>query len=607
MTRTAIAVSVLFASLPAWAAVEVPCDAFSLGMPHDAPEPVELAAAHFVARAAILGGRKAEADGSPAVTVSLRLCAGAEPEAAAGARGELENLAGFQRREAYVLAVAADRRSVTALAVEPLGLAHACSDLERRLRVADGRLVLSFPEWNPAAGPWEMLEKPALEVRGEYLNIGYDIPPITPHQWDRPQWRDYVDRLVLARLNHFYFYLWIDAWTMYPGSKLSQQPLNRRLHEELREAIGYARRRGLRVVFMVCPTFWPRDVWEAHPECHADIVYVRHGFCAACPRSPGAWRLMEEIWRSEMEWFRDVDACQIWFYDPGGCWCERHGCAANQAETLHRQVVTFGRLFREFNPRGGIEINLWPIWLWEADGRPPYREDFARQVQRSFAAEAPPTMVGATHADAVLPALEKRMGFETTGFIFEMNHESGYTFLIPDLETSRAAVQRLVAHGHDGGFGHRLEATTRFASTAFMADFMWRPDLTPEAAALRFAAWQTASDSAGRLLADAILLLERFTMEGADADTGRRMAALTRQAVAAAPAAVQPELGHLTAMMDALEVVGATVESPVTDASERFGAALEASPVFKRLAADPGKFFDRYRGLLALGWRQHPF
>jgi hypothetical protein len=593
----------------ALADLEVRPDEFTLTAPEDAPIAVGSAIAHLTAKARHLGGKAPAPDvGSRAVEVRLRIRAGDEPQEPEDRRGFFSGLADFQKQEAYVLALSADRRSMEAVALHPQGLVHACSDLERRLRVHEGKLVLAFPEWPADAPPRELLEMPALEVRGEYLNIGYNIPPITPHEWNRQQWRDYIDQLVLARLNHFYFYLWIDTWTMYPGSKLSRQPLNRRLHEELRNAIDYAHQRGLRVVFMLCPTFWPRDVWEAHPECRADIIYARQGYPAACPRSPGAWKLMEDIWRSEMEWFRQADACQIWFYDPGGCWCERHGCAAAQAETLHRQVVTFGHLFRQLHPGAGIEVNLWPIWLWEAEKRLSYRQDLARLLKDSFGTETTPlTIVGATHHDSVLPGPEKQMGFKTSGFLFEMNHESGYAFLIPGLETSRAAVRRLVEHGHDGGFSHRLEALTRFPSTCFMADAMWQPSLTPEAVAVRFAEWQTASGPAGRRLADAILLLERFTMQGADAATGARMAALTRQAIAEAPPAVRPSLDHFTAMMDALHVLSREIESPSADSVEQFRAALKASPAFQSLCAEPKTFLEKYRPWLQQGWAKQPF
>ncbi|MDX9973824.1 MAG: hypothetical protein RBU21_12645 [FCB group bacterium] len=558
--------------------------------------------------------RFAELAGESATEPSVLVCIGRmmerfpylASEALERTGSSRRNLKSFQEREGYFLI--REGNILYAAGLDVLGTVHAVSDLQSRLRARDGKVWFDFPEWKEG-GHGVLFEKPAIETRGEYLNIGYNIPGITPHEWDDARWRQYIDRLVLAKLNRLYLYLWNDTYSVYPGSALSKVALNRNLHERIRSAIAYARTRGLGVTYMMCPTFFPRDVWEAHPELHADIEYVKHGFPAVCPQAPGAWDLMKDIARSEMEWFKGADAIQIWFYDPGGCWCEKYGCKSKQAEILARQVVEFSGLFRALNPSARVEYNLWPIWLWEDRMKVQYRRELDERLKTAFGSEyRNVTAVGAPDNDTTLPLIEKEMGYRTSAFLFGTNPENGYVFPLPLLAWQQETARRVVETGMDGAFGHRLEAWTRYPGTFILGQFLWNPDIEPDAAVRRYSEMLALDMVSGPKLTEAILLLERFTQEGASAGLGSQMCARARSMMPPRPS---DELADLVAGMEALGVIGASLEADTDEALApfvaRFDEALANAPGYAGWKRDSLEVFKRYRDFLRAGWRKSPF
>ena len=349
-------------------------------------QPVSEAIRHFQERVSALGGVSAKNLGHGEAGTSIVVAKDATDSAFAA-------LSGFQRDKSYLIEAESPGRLLVSAATA-MGAIYGISDLETRLRAKGGGVRLAFPEWKEGGGR-RRFEKPAIASRGEYLNIGYNLPGITPHEWDDSRWHWYIDRLLLARLNRWYFFLWIDSQSMFPGSTLSRQPGNLRLHEGVREAIRYAHKRGIKVTFMITPTMLPHDIWKTHPEWKADIDYARNGFACACPNAPGSWGQMKAVWQAEMDWFREADAVHVWFYDPGGCWCEKNGCRRHQAESLARQVREFGAMFRQANPGADVEYNLWPVLLWEQEMKVKVREDLANHVRAEAAKHPRPvTAVG---------------------------------------------------------------------------------------------------------------------------------------------------------------------------------------------------------------------
>lgn len=518
----------------------------------------------------------------------------------------------WQRNQAFAIAGNSDGDAIVAGGFSEPGTVYAVSELEIRLRVrANGEVYLDFPEWQEA-GRRELFDYPAVEERGEYMNIGYNIPGITPHEWDEARWQAYIDKLLLAKLNRFYFYLWTDTYSMNPASALAERPLNKSIHENLRRMIAYARGRGLEVIYMCSPTLFPKDVWDAHPEIHADIVYVEHGFPAICPNAPGAWDLMLENARSEMAWFAEVDAIQIWFYDPGGCWCEKNGCAAGQAQSIARQFEAIGALFRTFNRDAKLEYNLWPVWVWEDVRKIQYRDAINTAIREKFPSDVDEiTAVGGDNSTVSFPLREKALGFRSSAFLFGTNPESGYAFLLPGLRWTSTLVKEAKAAELNGAFGHRLEAWTRYPATFFMAQCLWDPDRAPMDAVRRWASWQCARPEPAEQLARTVELLEIYTDEAPTPELGRQMEELIRELWPALPDAARQDLEYFPAMFGGLRIIGESiaVEDPtrLAELEGEFTRALGQSPTFASLEAQGASIFKRYRELLKPGWKNAPF
>lgn len=523
----------------------------------------------------------------------------------------------FQKEQGYFLGLnsAGGVTQLCAGGLSPLGVVYALSELELRLRLRDGRVMVAFPEWRLQSVPSPIIDKPAIEERGEYINVGYDIPEITPHRWSPEKCDAYIDKLVLAKLNRVYFYVWTNAYSLYPGSVNAQDEVSQSVHANVKRMIERAHERGLEAVYMYCPTFFPKDVWDAHPEMHAVIEYVDWGFPAACPSAPGSWDLMKDIARAQFDWFKAADAVQLWFYDPGGCWCDRFGdtgCYRDQATILARQVKEFGDLFREYNPNGKVEYNLWPIWLWEQIKGISYRQNLAEKIKEAFNQEAAEvTAVGAIDNDITRPLLERDLGFRTGVFVFGTNPETGYVFPTPHLRWMADYLSTIPSRQLNGAFTHRLEAWSRYPGTYISSRLMWEP-ATPSPVVLReFSEWQTADVAKGELLAQALSKLDHLTDKGATPAESGQMLALLEQAMANLPEACAADLEYLPATFRAIDAIaraiGVNDPTALDSLASEFQQALATSPTYGALVPNARIFFDRYRGFLAKGFEAENF
>lgn len=559
---------------------------------------VKLAVEHFQVRFRLLQAEHAPESDEQSSIISLFLDETPDPA--------LATFQDFQKRETYLIEATQSDGNFAIHSTTELGLVYGLSDLETRLRVYRGRVTLSFPEWNGSSA-LRIVEKPAIATRGEYLNIGYDVPGITPHQWKSSDWQRYIDGLILARLNRLYLFLWIDSQSMFEESKLSTREINRHLHEGVRDAIRYAHRRGLTVTLMVSPTMLPKDIWDAHPDWKADIVYAREGFACACPSIPEAWQMMRAVWRSELAWFREVDSIQVWFYDPGGCWCETHGCKAHQAESLTRQVREFADMFHELNPNGRIEYNLWPVTLWEAEMKVKVRDDLAHRLAAEF--ENSPnrlTAVGtAEGSPAPVPDLERSLKMNGDVFLFATNPESGYVFPTPLTRYVRETIQTVKRHRLDGCFGHRLEAGTRYVGTFLMGLWMWNPDLSIDEVLRRYADWQTGSANSGAKFANALLTLDELTTKGLRSGLGKTFESQVNELWQEIPIACQDELEYWPAIAQSMRILSDSQDAADQDLpafAKRFEEAFRSSKTLAPLVPQSGEFFSRYRKFLLKGW-----
>lgn len=586
------------------------------------PGPETEALRHLFAQIKALGGQEpvlSQAKGDPTAGARRTIHLGLSPCDPALQRHFAERkqwprvakLQDFQQAECYLLDLANTRRDSTLYLTAPasMGLVYGISELELRLRVRDGAVYLDLGEF-AAEHPTPLLDAPELRLRGEYINIGYNIHQVTPHDWSRERWHDYIDRLVLARLNRFYFYLWVSDFSFYPDSADAKNPLNRKLHEDLRDAIDYCHQRGLKVSYMISPALIPSDVFRRHPEVRADIEYADWGYPAVCSNAPGAWELMRSVWRSEMQWFAKADALHIWYFDPGGCMCEKNGCKAHQAEVLERQTREFAALFREFNPQADIEYNLWPFEHFEQTRNIKFHQELSRRLTKVFGKDGI-TAVGSADSSKTLPLGERALGLNTSCFLFSTNPENAYAFLIPNLTLLERASREVKAEHLGGIFGHRLEAWTRYPATFFMGQYLWNPAAQRSQVVRKYADWQAADRSHGADLANILMLLDEFNQHGARPELGFHLSTLTQRVFPTLPALRQRQLEYFPAMIEALSVLGVAAgtqdNATLLELRERYLQSLAKSETFAPSLDSFSDNFLRYCSFLEVGWEKHAF
>ncbi|MFM7322508.1 MAG: hypothetical protein ACKO5K_13430 [Armatimonadota bacterium] len=308
--------------------------------------------------------------------------------------------------------------------------------------------------------------------RGVYLNIGAPVPGITVHDWSDARWETYLDRIRRAGATTLHFHVWQDVLSDFACAP-ERRADNRRLHERLQTMIRRARRRGLRTVFLMAPTFVPRPIFDAHPRLHAEIEYVDHGFPCLCPSRDATWPLIEAFLTHEWNWFRECDAYQLWFYDPGGCVCDR--CRADLCAPLLRQIDLAERVVRRASPRARVEISLWPVWAWERILKRPFGEELLDRVA-ARRERARPVVVDSAEGDDAFLEEAKARGFQAHGFQFSANVETPFVFFHPLTRYFEETTTRLRAKRVDGALVHALNPAPKELSTLIGLRTLTRPD-----------------------------------------------------------------------------------------------------------------------------------
>lgn len=367
------------------------------------------------------------------------------------------------------------------------GLVYALSDLEMKLAYVDGRtaLVLSpappdepfsrtegetdgvHPSGGGAAG-WisEKVEKPALRGRGIYLNFS-DAPDryILPISWTPLEWEKHIDQWVKARLNFITVYLWYPHLLMAPNPER-----NRAIHQNILAGLRYAHARGLKFKYLFTPTTVPANV---HAECPAEYRAVNPFYNAPlfCPSVPGACEVMKKVYRQQIECFREADAFQIAFFDPGGCFCPT--CLQDFGKTLTDHFVMFEELVHSINPAAQVETMLWNADELAHYGY-PWADRFLEAMAQHYGDRARNISISCSRkwAEKV-----KAAGFLAESFLFETNYETSYAFFTPQLPRLYRDTRGLTPL-YDSAVCHRLEAGTKYPNTFLCASWLWNPALT---------------------------------------------------------------------------------------------------------------------------------
>jgi hypothetical protein len=452
---------------------------------------------------------------------------------------------------------------------------------------------------------------PAVAERGVYLNIPSPLPPLTIHDWDDREWNRYLDLLTSVRFNRLYFYLWQNEQSDFAADP-AHKARNRRLHESLRKMIGFAHRRRIKVTFLFCPTFLPRTLWLQRPELHADIEYVRAGFPCICPSRPGSWSLMREVYRHELEWFRQADGFQLWFYDPGGCMCA--DCRRDITAPLVRQAQEFREMVRRIQPRAEFQISVWPIWEWESRLKLRYGLQLLDRLKEQFGEEHRKIAITDSMDDprTFLPAA-KECGFRTQAFLFLTNVETPFVFLFPQFDYLKRTVARLAATGYTGAFVHSLTPGSKVLNTCLSGLALSNPAASEDELAYSVALLFTGRPEAAHKLAPTLRLWERLILEGSPRpEEARKLCRQVQEAIAALPEPLQKRLIWLPESAQAIEILiegASSLNDPMQmeALAARFRTLLESKVTFRAYAPQGAAQFRRMAQWLAGGWRREHF
>jgi hypothetical protein len=546
--------------------------------------------------------------------------------------GALEQGSPHAREQGYVVAVEPARESrgavIAAVGRGDLGAVYGVSHLRTRMQSSNSQLHLDVDGKQASTGSFQQVYCPRFEERAVYYNMFLnDMGRLTPSGWSDDDWQFWIDKLVCSQLTHIYFFLWSDS-LYFTKSSVTGAERNRVLHDRLKEMIRHAHRRGLKVVYHVSLTQIPHDIFEANKETvKATIEYVDHGFPVICSAAPGrivlggqpwenARELMADIYGQQIEGFREADGFQIWFYDPGGCFCgtDRQNCSSRQAARLMEQMQSFHAMIRRANPRADLTVSLWPTWVLEPTYKVQYRDEFL-DLLAAYARDPANAGTSITITDTLnhehtgLP-LARQRGFRLNGFVFPTNVESGCVLFTPLLAFLKQTVKRGENLGISAIHHMRIEESSKFANTFFAACYFWNPDRSPEDVLRHYARWiaNTNAESADRLCR-AITLIDSFMCDGAGGQThaarGAEICSLVESAFRSLPAEKTQEHEWLLTTARALAVIGEAVDHPdrTEDLSSRFSAIMRDSPTLARTAT-PLKHYVKW---ITRGWTLENF
>lgn len=537
----------------------------------------------------------------------------------------------FARQQGYVVIVEpggeTEGKSILAIGWDELGAVFAVSHLRTHFQASNRQLFLDC-ETSPNDSAFvQEIHRPSFEERGVYYNVTLNHPAgLTPASWDEQDWSYWLDQLVCAQLTHVYFFLWSDS-LYYPKSPKTSGERNRLLSERLQEMIRLAHLRGLKVGYHFVPTHIPSDLFAANKDVlQAKVVYAENGFPIACSAVSerlryeghtwnGASDLMSDIYAGQIEQFREADTFQIWFYDPGGCFCgpEQHNCRNLQALRLMEQLDTFVAITRRLNPKSRLIVSLWPIWVLEPMYNVEYHDELLDMLKRYAQAYSEQgdliTVTDSVIGSTYLPAAGER-GLRLNAFVYPTNVETGCCIVVPMLETLKVAVDNARQFNAAAIHHMRIEERTKYANTFLASRFYWDADITPEQALRQYVHWiANTNHKSAEELQQALMLLDQFMCRGADkvkhATVGVRIRELIDSAITKLEPEKARELEWLTTTGRAVEIIGQAVNAPERneELSQKFNQLIAESPSFSSCRVD----MTRYVKWVTKGWNEEHF
>src|SRR5690606_27882714 len=111
-------------------------------------------------------------------------------------------------------------------------------------------------------------------------------------------------------------------------------------------------------------------------------------------------------------------------------------------------------------------------------------------------------------------------------------------------------------------------------------------------------------------MTEVVLMMDRFSTYGADAELGARMAEEMGRVYEEAPAAAKEDLEILLTTAKAMEVIARSKDKPEGEWPEyarQFTEIMTQSPSFGAWTADWPRIFEHYRQWLIGGWNKEHF
>jgi len=537
--------------------------------------------------------------------------------------------ADWSRRQAY--AVAACERAddggqlFFAMADDVPGAVNGVSHLRTRVRGVDGQLHLAGAS-NGDAAPSLKTFAPSFEERAVYYNLAFEsLQSQTPLNWNDEEWEYWIDKIVCCQLTHVYICLWSDH-VYFPGSPDTAADSQRLRHEVLQRMIRYAHRRGLKLGYLFAPTTIPPALFKANRDViTATISYADHGFPVACSAAEGevrmgdrtwngSWELMTDIWDRQLELFKEVDLVQLWFYDPGGCFCgeDKQNCRGLQAERMMQQVKHFHATAQRVNPDSQFEVALWPTWALEPDLKVNYRGEFLDQLTTYANSQSGPRVRVADTVEGDDNAFREasRRGLQSNGFIFPTNVETGCSLLVPMVDFLGDVVAQAKSHNLSSIHHMRIEEPMKFPNTFSAARLYWDVSTPPKETLRDYAGW-VANDNAASAdnIFEALVRLDQFMRLGAEkadhAALGAEIETRVQAALSSLGEEKSAELEWLQTTARATKIIGQAIDTPDKTAalSDEFNTLMRGSKTFATSTAP----LSNYVAWITKGWSTESF
>lgn len=379
-----------------------------------------------------------------------------------------------------------------------LGLGYALGDLLRRLERREGQWGFVLPDEPIVASP-------AMPNRTLYLmNSDHMNPGLSLEYFSEAELEAYVDFLIEARYSRVSLWQWTSNM-LYPDNFEKNRSRNEMTHRAMRHLFQYARQRGLQVYHQLAPMHANVDLLPKDPKFAATGYYGRNSICWAQPEGR---ELAKNMARLEMEYYGPVDGYIVWFYDPGGCFCDV--CKPNQGRHLFEQFSMVHELAKTISPGAEFQAVLWPTWCFHeyTDRGIPYKDpaevqafvkDFLGRMRGLFGPRELTIMDTAERTDSnIYNGLVDPKEFKRSAFLYSimgLPSESMYPFASFKLNEMSAHLIKARDGGvEDANFFIQYANVNRPTVFAF-GDILYDRNATTDLALRRFTATMAAGEA----------------------------------------------------------------------------------------------------------------